>query len=266
MNDVMKKKVKQQLVNLQEEIYKDIPSGFNFKVTMENLEDFFEDRPDLKASCEEIWELYNNVKDCATEDGEPYKDFNDYVFKDLREGNIRDRILSQILTIAYKLKIELKDMSLDIITKTKKNKLYFMLRYVYNDLTLPWTVSFVRPDGEWVPVDLVYMGILKRVFDQLEDHEIVSMINALLDSVKYKEPISTGNNEFVSAICKAPNFPCIEMNDIKIFEKCIKTKIEEESNISLINAATGVLDIMRYGKYDINGVSGMIELWDNDVK
>jgi hypothetical protein len=84
--------------------------------------------------------------------------------------------------------------------------------------------------------------------------------------MKYKDPISIDNNEFVSAICKAPNFPCIEMNVIKTFEKHIKTKIEEESNISLINATTGVLDIMRYGKYNINGVSGMIELWDDDVK
>lgn len=265
MNDITKKKVKQQLVSLQEEIYKDIPSGFNFKVVMENLEGFFEDRPDLKASCEEIWELYNNAKDCATEDGEPYKDFNDYVCKDLREGNIRDCILGQILTISYKLKIELKDMSLDIITKTKKNKLYFMLRYVYNDLCLP-TMSFVRPDGEWVPVDLIYIDLLKRVFEQLKGQEIVTMLNDLLNGMKYKEPISRGNNELVASICRAPNFPCIQMNDIKTFEKHIKAKIEEESNISLINAATGVLDIMRYGKYDINGVSGMIELWDDDVK
>ena len=208
--------------------------------------------------------MYNSAKDCATEDGEPYKDFNDYVCKDLREGNIRDRILGQILTIAYKLKIELKDMSLDIITKTKKNKLYFILRYVYNDLTLP-SMSFVRPDGEWVPVDLIYIDLLKRVFEQLKGHEIVTMINDLLNGVKYKEPISRGNNELVASICRAPNFPCIQMNDIKTFEKHIKTKIEEESNISLINAATGVLDIMRYGKYDINGVSGMIELWDDNV-
>lgn len=265
MDDKMKKKVKQQLVSLQEEIYKDIPSGFNFKVIMENIEGFLEDRPDLKASCEEIWELYNAAKDCATEDGEPYKDFNDYTCKDLREGNIRDRILGQILTISYKLKIELKDMSLDIITKTKKNKLYFMLRYVYNDLCLP-SVSFVRPDGEWVPVDLIYIDLLKRVFEQLEGYEIVSMINDLFGGMKYKDPISIDNNEFVSAICKAPNFPCIEMNVIKTFEKHIKAMIEEESNISLINAATGVLDIMRYGKYNINGVSGMIELWDDDVK
>lgn len=265
MNDIEKKKVKQQLVELQEEIYKDIPSGFNFKVIMENLEGFFEDRPDLKASCTEIWEMYNSAKDCATEDGEPYKDFNDYVCKDLREGNIRDRILGQILTIAYKLKIELKDMSIDIITKTKKNKLYFMWRYIYNDLTLP-TMSFVHPDGEWVPVNLIYIDVLKRVFEQLEDHEIVSMINDLLGRVKYKEAISRGNNEFVTSICQVPNFPCIQNDSIKTLKKYIKEKVEGESNISLINAATGVLDIMRYGKYDINGVSGMIELWDDDTK
>lgn len=262
MDDNMKKKLKQQLINLQEEIYKDIPSGFNFKVIMENIEGFLEDRPDLKANCEEICEMYSTAKDCATEDGEPYKDFNDYICKDLREGNIRDRILSQILTIAYKLKIELKDMSLDIVTKTKKNKLYFMLRYVYNDWSLP-TMSFVHPDGEWVPVDLLYIETLKRVFDQLKDHEIVSMFNDLLGSTKYKEVIGRGNNELVAAICKAPNFPCIRMSDIETLKKHVKTKIEDETNISLINAATGVLDIMKYGKYDINSVGNMIELWDD---
>lgn len=262
MDDKIKKKLKQQLISLQEEVYKDIPSGFNFKVVMENIEGFLEDRPDLKASCEEIWEMYNAAKDCATEDGEPYKDFNDYICKDLREGNTRDRILSQILTIAYKLKIELKDMSLDIVTKTKKNKLYFMLRFIYDDLSLP-TMSFVHPDGEWVPVDLLYIETLKRVFDQLKEHELVSTMNDILGSARYKEVISRGNNEFVAAICKAPNFPCIKMNDIKMLEKHIKSKIEKEANISLINAATGVLDIMKYGKYDINGVSNMIELWDD---
>lgn len=262
MDDKMKKKLKQQLVSLQEEIYKDIPSGFNFKVIMENIEGFLEDRPDLKGSCEDIWELYNAAKDCATEDGEPYKDFNDYICKDLREGNIRDRILSQILTIAYKLKIELKDMSLDIVSKTKKNKLYFMLRFIYDDLSLP-TMSFVHPDGEWVPVDLLYIETLKRIFDQLKEHELVSIMNDIHGSARYKEVISRGNNEFVAAICKAPNFPCIKMNDIKMLEKRIKSKIEKETNISLINAATGVLDIMRYGKYDINGVGNMIELWDD---
>lgn len=262
MDDKMKKKLKQQLVSLQEEIYKDIPSGFNFKVIMENIEGFLEDRPDLKGSCEEIWEMYNAAKDCATEDGEPYKDFNDYICKDLREGNIRDRILSQILTIAYKLKIELKDMSLDIVSKTKKNKLYFMLRFIYDDLSLP-TMSFVHPDGEWVPVDLLYIETLKRIFDQLKEHELVSIMNDIHGSARYKEVISRGNNEFVAAICKAPNFPCIKMNDIKMLEKRIKSKIEKETNISLINATTGVLDIMRYGKYDINGVGNMIELWDD---
>lgn len=40
MDDVTKKKVKKQLVDLQEEIYKDIPSGFNFKVIMETSRAF----------------------------------------------------------------------------------------------------------------------------------------------------------------------------------------------------------------------------------
>jgi hypothetical protein len=256
--DNSKKELKKQLTSLQEEIYRDYPSGFNFKVIMENMDSLID--PTTREAYDKIWQLYNKAPDCCTEDGEPYKDFNEYICKDLREGNIRDAILSQIFTITRESNIELRDTSLDTITKTDKSKSYFMLRYIYKDISMN-KITFNLPDGNWMPVDTNYLTHIRDIFEGLKDYEMTNLINSLLGAVVMKKmSIYNNTNEFVAAICQPPEFQCINMKLISELEEAIKVKIDAETDSSLINAVNGVLYIMSFGSYEMVNVRRMIEL------
>lgn len=250
------KELKKQLTLLQEEIYADHPSGFSFKVIMENMDSLID--PTAREAYDKIWEFYNKAPDCCTEDGEPYKDFNEYICKDLRKGNIRDAILNQIFVITRESNIELRDTSLDTVTKTDECKTYFMLRYIYNDLCLP-TISFVQSDGKWIPVDMNYLYNIKRIFESLKDHETTNLFTELISGIKVKRIVGN-SNEIMAALCQAPEFPCAEPESIESLIASLKEKIDAETDPVLINATNGILEVMSFGKYDINGVGRMINL------
>lgn len=252
------KKLKKQLIALQEELYKDYPSMYNFKTIMENIKDLID--PVSVRAYDEIWNLYNEAPDFCTNDGEPYKDFNQYICKDVRNGTIRDGIISQIYTITRENKIELKDDTLDRVNKTNKSKLYFILRYFYNDITMA-KISFDLPDGTWMPVDTSYLFSLRDIFEDLKDDEMISMLNRLLGSIEMKKPpISNNVNEFVAAICQTPEFQCVNMDLITGLEATLKTRIDAETDTTLINAVNGMLDIMSFGKYEMVDIKRMIDL------
>lgn len=252
------KKLKKQLIALQEELYKDYPSRCNFNTIMENIKDLID--PVSVRAYDEIWSLYNEAPDFCTNDGEPYKDFNQYICKDVRNGTIRDGIISQIYTITRENKIELKDDSLDRVNKTNKSKLYFILRYFYNDITMA-KISFNLPDGTWMPVDTSYLFNLKDIFEELKDDDMISMINRLLGSIEMKKPpISNNVNEFVAAICQTPEFQCVNMDLITGLEATLKTRIDAETDTTLVNAVNGMLDIMSFGRYEMVDIKRMINL------
>lgn len=251
------KELKKQLTLLQEEIYADHPSGFSFKVIMENMDSLVE--PTAREAYDKIWEFYNKAPDCCTEDGEPYKDFNEYVCKDLRKGNIRDAILNMIFVITRESNIELRDTSLDTITKSDVCKTYFMLRYIYNDLCLP-KLSFVQSDGEWTPVDMNYLNTIKKIFESLNDHETTNLFTELISGIKVKRVVGNGGNEMMASLCQAPEFPCAESKSIESLIASLKEKIDAETDPVLINAVNGILEVMSFGKYDINGVGRMINI------
>lgn len=252
------KKLKKQLIALQEELYKDYPSMYNFKTIMENIKDLID--PVSVRAYEEIWNLYNEAPDFCTNDGDPYKDFNQYICKDTRNGTIRDGIISQIYTITRENKIELKDDSLDKVNKTNKSKLYFILRYVYNDITMT-KLSFDLPDGTWTPIDTSYLFNLRDIFEDLKDDEMKGIINHLLGSIEMKKmPVYNNGNEFVSAICQTPEFQCVNMDLITGLEATLKTRIDAETDTTLINAVNGMLDIMSFGRYEMVNIKRMIDL------
>lgn len=252
------KKLKKQLIALQEELYKDYPSRCNFNTIMENIKDLID--PVSVRAYDEIWSLYNEAPDFCTNDGEPYKDFNQYICKDVRNGTIRDGIISQIYTITRENKIELKDDSLDRVNKTNKSKLYFILRYFYNDITMA-KISFNLPDGTWMPVDTSYLFSLRDIFEDLKDDDMISMINHLLGSIEMKKPpISNNVNEFVAAICQTPEFQCVNMDLITGLEATLKTRIDAETDTTLVNAVNGMLDIMSFGRYEMVDIKRMINL------
>lgn len=251
------KKLKKQLIALQEELYKDYPSMHNFKTIMETIKGLID--PLSVRAYDEIWNLYNEAPDFRNNDGELYKDFNQYICKDVRNGTIRDGIISQIYTITRENKIELKDDSLDKVNKTNKSKLYFILRYFYNDITMA-KISFNLPDGTWMPIDSGYLFNLRDIFEDLKDDDMISMINRLLGSIEMKRPLSNNDNEFVAAICQPPEFQCVNMDLITGLEATLKTRIDAETDTTLINAVNGMLDIMSFGKYEMVDIKRMINL------
>ena len=252
------KKLKKQLIALQEELYKDYPSRCNFNTIMENIKDLID--PVSVRAYDEIWNLYNEAPDFCTKDGEHWKDFNQYICKDVRNGTIRDGIISQIYTITRENKIELKDDSLDKVNKTNKSKLYFILRYFYNDITMA-KISFNLPDGTWMPVDTSYLFNLRDIFEELKDDDMISMINRLLGSIERKKmPISNNPYEFIATICQPPEFQCVNMDLITGLEATLKTRIDAETDTTLINAVNGMLDIMSFGKYEMVDIKRMIDL------
>ena len=251
------KKLKKQLIALQEELYRDYPSRYNFKAIMETIKDLID--PVSVRAYDEIWNLYNEAPDFCTNDGEPYKDFNQYIGNDTRNGTIRDGIISQIYTITRENKIELKDNSLDRVNKTNKSKLYFILRYLYNDI-IKAKISFVLPDGTWMPVDTSYLFNLRDIFEDLKDDEMISIFNRLLGSIEMKTPPIISNNEVVAAICQPPEMQCVNMDLITGLEATLKTRIDAESDTTLINAVNGMLDIMSFGRYEMVDIKRMIDL------
>ncbi len=251
------KKLKKQLIALQEELYRDYPSRYNFKTIMETIKDLID--PVSVRAYDEIWNLYNEAPDFCTNDGEPYKDFNQYIGNDTRNGTIRDGIISQIYTITRENKIELKDNSLDRVNKTNKSKLYFILRYLYNDITKA-KISFVLPDGTWMPVDTSYLFNLRDIFEDLKDDEMINIFNRLLGSIEMKTPPTISNNEVVSAICQPPEMQCVNMDLITGLEATLKTRIDAESDTALINSVNGMLDIMSFGRYGMVDIKRMIDL------
>jgi len=253
------KRLKKQLIALQEELYRDYPGIYSFKAIMESIKDLID--PISMRAYDEIWNLYNEAPDFCTNDGEPYyKDFNQFICNDTRNGTIRDGIISQIYTITRENKIELKDDSLDKVNKTNKSKLYFILRYLYNDITMA-KISFNLPDGTWMPVDTSYLFNLRDIFEDLKDDEMISIFNRLLGSVEMKTPpISNNVDEVVAAICQPPAMQCVNMDLITGLEATIKTRIDAETDTTLINAVNGMLDIMSFGSYKIVDIKRMIDL------
>jgi hypothetical protein len=252
------KELKKQLTSLQEELYRDYPSGMNFYVIMENMKSLID--PVSQNAYDKIWELYNKAPDCCTEDGEPYKDYNEYICKDLREGNIRDAILSQIYVISRDSNIELRDTSLDTVAKTNKSKLYFMLRYVYNELCLP-KISYTHSDGEWTPVYTNFLDTIKEIFEKLRDYETANLFTELIGGIEAKSiPAAEYSDMAMSSLYQTPKFPCVKTKSIDSLIARLKDKIDAETSSTLINAVNGLFNVMSFGKYDINGVRRMIDI------
>jgi len=63
-----------------------------------------------------------------------------------------------------------------------------------------------------------------------------------------------------ASLCQAPEFPCAEPESIESIITSLKEKIDAETDPVLINATNGILEVMSFGKYDINGVGRMIGL------
>ena len=97
--------------------------------------------------------------------------------------------------------------------------------------------------------------------EDLKDDEMISIINRLLGNMEMKKmPIYNNGNEFVSAICQTPEFQCVNMDLITGLEATLKTRIDAETDTTLINAVNGMLDIMSFGSYKMVDIKRMIDL------
>lgn len=219
------------------------------KIAMEHL---------AKATnnCEESVKILEILDNCKAE----YTNNIGEVYVDLDADDSKNDIIDLIYKCADRFDIDMDPFIFDIIRENDESKIYFFRSFILKEIDSSY-MTIPKEDGKkYVPIDVNYLDMIKKVTLALKDDDFRYKIESLLDCLIPVSLNQMSNNPFVSAICNPPEFLSIEEKVFKGFIEDLKKLKNEEKYATRIRATRDILKIMSFGKFTIEDVCKMIDV------
>lgn len=208
-------------------------------------------------NCEESVKILEILENCKTE----YTNNIGEVYVDLDADDSKNDIIDLIYKCADRFDIDMNPFIFDIIRENDESKIYFFRSFILKEIDNGFTISIPKEDGKsYVPIDVNYLDMVKRVTLALRDDDFRYKIESLLDNLVPVALNQISDHPFVSAICNSPEFDSLDKNLLDNFIDDLKKLKAEEKYATRIRATRDILKIMSFGKFTIEDVCRMIDI------